>query len=63
MKTDTIHLCSKKGQNGTLPAVVTTAAATIAPSQSKLDLDGLAMIKVIAAALNEYIAIKEGKVH
>jgi hypothetical protein len=60
-KTDTIHICPNKKQNGTLPAVVTTAAAITTPNQNKLDLDGLAMIKVIAMALNEYLAIKEQK--
>jgi hypothetical protein len=29
----------------------------------KIDLDNLAVIKVIAAALNEYIVIEEGSVH
>ena len=53
-KTDTIHICANKKQNGTLPAVVTTTA-----TPSKLDLDSLAVIKAIAAALNDYIAIKE----
>ena len=58
-KTDTIHICPNKKQNGSLPAVVTTTPATTTTT-SKLDLDGLAMIKVITAALNEYISIKEG---
>ena len=55
-KTDTIHICANKKQNGTLPAVVTTNAAAATSTST----DNLAMIKVIAAALNEYIAIKEG---
>lgn len=55
IKTDMIHICHKKGQNG-LPTVVTT---TPSANQNKLDLNGLAMIKVIAAALTEYIEIKE----
>lgn len=53
-KTDTIHDCPKKRQNGTNTL---TAAAT--DKKSVLSMDNLAMIKVIAAALNEYIAIKE----
>jgi hypothetical protein len=63
IKTDSIHNCpNKKLQNGSLTAVAaTTAAAAAEASPSKPDLDSLAVIKAIAAALNDYIAIKEGK--
>jgi hypothetical protein len=55
MKTDTIHNCpNKKQQNGSL-----TAAATDKKSLSVLNMDNLEVIKAIAAALNEYIGIKE----
>lgn len=57
LRTDNIHICPNKKQNGSLTAVTATAAAIT--TSSKLDLDNLAVIKVIAAALNEYIAIKE----
>jgi hypothetical protein len=49
-KTDTIHICPNKKQNGTLPVLVTTtAAAAAAATPSKLELDSLAVIKAIAA--------------
>lgn len=49
LKTDLAHDCPKKKQQNGLIAAATSTAST----------DNLAMIKVIAAALNEYIAIKE----
>ena len=57
LKTDLAHICSKKGQNGSLTAVTTTT-----PNKPDLDnnSNNLAVIKAIAAALNDYIAIKEG---
>ena len=56
MKKDTAHICPNKKQNGSLTAVTASAIAT---AGNKLELDSLAVIKVIAAALNEYVAIKE----
>lgn len=61
-KTDIIHNCPNKKQNGSLTAVttaVTTPNQNLAHLVSKLDLNSLAVIKAIVAALNEYLAIKE----
>ena len=59
-KTDTIHNCPNKKQNGSSTCIGNNnSSAATAATPSKLDLDSLALIKVIAAALNEYIAIKE----
>jgi hypothetical protein len=65
-KTDTLHNCPKKNGNGTLngnPTPVKTetnaAAAKWVRSITDSKLDNLAVVKAIAAALNEYIAIKE----
>ena len=50
-KTDTIHICPDKKQNGS------SLLTKVSPA-TKPDLDNLAVIKTIAA-LNEYVAIKE----
>ena len=49
-KTDAIHVCPNKKQNGSLTAVATATTAT-----------NLDVIKAIRTALDEYIAIHEGK--
>jgi hypothetical protein len=68
-KTDTLHNCPRKNHNGTLtngnanPTPVktetNTAAAKWVRSITDSKLDNLAVVKAIAAALNEYIEIKE----
>jgi len=56
-KTDTIHNCPKKKQSLNGNGNGSSSTETAAP---KLDLNNLNVIRVIAAALEEYIAIKEG---
>ena len=53
-KTDTIHNCPNKKQNGSLTAIATTEM----PKKSNIDNVDLSVIKMIAA-LNDYITIKE----
>jgi hypothetical protein len=56
-KTDTLHNCPKKNHNSTL----TNGNGNPPPAKTdpKLDLNNLAVIKAIAAALHEYIELKE----
>ena len=58
IKTDAVHQCPNKKQNG---SSLTAVAITETP-KPKPNVDSLAMIKVIATALNEYIAIHGRKV-
>src|SRR5215831_10263954 len=53
-KTDMIHDCQNKPQNGQL--LTTTVTETTTMNQSPINLG---LIQEIAAALSEYIAIKE----
>jgi hypothetical protein len=56
LETDEMHECSK-------PKGVLSNGNKIAAAAIKIKIDDLAVIKQIAEALNEYVAIKEGKVH
>jgi hypothetical protein len=64
---DIIHDCPKKkcisalltAATATTASGLTSTAVSETPKPKKLDLDNLAVIKVVAAALNEYIAIKD----